>query len=48
MRIVKPKMKCSNCKHFTRILNSQTGKYWCEQRQKWMNKEDYCTHYNME
>lgn len=46
MRIVKPKIACKNCKHITRIMNSRTGKYYCQHMERDVDEEDLCSHYN--
>lgn len=48
IRIRKSDMKCGNCNHITRIMASSSGKYYCKNRDIYVDLEDYCTHYNME
>lgn len=48
MNIIKPKLACKNCKHLTGIMNSQTGRYYCKNRDKYVAEDDYCTHYNID
>lgn len=46
--IIKPKIACKNCKHLTRIMDSRTGKYYCEHMDKYVAEDDYCSHYNID
>ena len=42
----KPKMACGNCKYITNIMESRTGKYYCKDRDKYVDiDKEYCIHY---
>ena len=36
--IIKPKIVCKNCKHMTRIMDSRTGKYYCQHMDKYVRR----------
>lgn len=38
----KEELLCENCKHLTRIMNSQTGKYYCSYHKQDVDKSSIC------